>query len=59
MEDDNEFDKFMEDICRREEVARSRTTPAGEVNENEMAKRRRNELYRERWQNRITWGGNR
>lgn len=60
MEDDSEmFGKFMEDIVRREDAARERSNAGQQINEDEAAKRRRNELYRERWQNRIIWRGNR
>ena len=49
------FDKFMEDKEKREEnYNRERLVQQRELDE-QAAKRRRAELYQERWQNRIVW----
>jgi len=52
----NPFNKFMDDICKREEAAKSRAKTLSEQ-ENNTPQRRYNQLYRERWQNQIRWGG--
>ena len=50
-----DFEKFVDDIEKRENKFREER----HVNENDLfveeAKRKRNELYREKWQNRIKW----
>ena len=50
-----DFEKFVEDIEKREEKFRDSKV----INEKDLfeqeAKRKRNELYQERWQNRIKW----
>lgn len=50
------FDKFMNDICKREKAAKTRAKTLSEQESNEP-RRRYNKLYRERWQNQIKWGG--
>lgn len=55
---DFKFDKFIDDIVKREaEVSESMQVTKLSLEEEEM-KRRRELLYRERWQNRISWGEN-
>jgi hypothetical protein len=49
------WDKFIDDICQREDAARSREKILAEQ-KNNSPQRRYNELYREKWQNRVTWG---
>ena len=49
------FNKFMNDIIRREEAAREDQKKYAEEHA-DTPQRRYNELYRERWQNRIKWG---
>jgi len=51
----NPFDKFMNDIVEREEVAHRRAKNRSEQQANQP-QRRYNDLYRERWQNQIKWG---
>lgn len=53
---DFEFDKFMNDICKREEDTK-RTLEEYGRGQQEHPQRRYNELYRERPQNRITYRG--
>lgn len=53
------FDKFVNDIEKRENAFKERRTVEDASLQEEMLKRRRDELYRERWQNRITWEDNR
>ncbi len=49
------FEKFVEDIEKREnKFQEDRQIDERDLFEQE-AKRKRNELYRERWQNRIKW----
>lgn len=54
MEEEDEecmFEKFMVDVCKKEDAAKRQT-----VSERQTTPQRRiNELYRERWQNRIVW----
>tara|TARA_Y100000593_G_C4240862_1_gene302073 strand:- start:271 stop:444 length:174 start_codon:yes stop_codon:yes gene_type:complete len=45
------FDKFMNDIVKREEEAKQ---PANQKSDDDP-RRKYNNLYRERWQNRIVW----
>jgi|TARA_R110000787_G_scaffold4114_1_gene15981 hypothetical protein len=49
------FDKFMKDIVKREDAAVNRSKNMSEQTSN-SPQREYNKLYRERWQNRITWG---
>jgi len=57
MNDEFEFDKFMKDIVVREEAQRAIIAEHQEGQE-ELPQRVYNRLYRERWQNRIKWEGN-
>tara|TARA_Y100000034_G_scaffold133417_1_gene198837 strand:- start:566 stop:745 length:180 start_codon:yes stop_codon:yes gene_type:complete len=57
MKDDKKefvFEKFMNDIQKREESARKKVQEHQEC-ENENPNREYNRLYRERWQNRIKY----
>ena len=45
-----EFDKFINDICSREEDGKKRIADHTKNQEN-LPQRRYNELYREHWQN--------
>ena len=49
------FDKFMEDLMRREQERKrelvERSDKEGEIH----PQRKINQLYRERWQNRVRW----
>lgn len=49
------FDKFMDDIVEREEIAKKRAKVMSEQEAN-LPQRKYNELYRERWQNQIRFG---
>lgn len=49
------FDKFVNDIEKRESAYKESKVVQETSLQEEMLKRRRDELYRERWQNRITW----
>jgi len=44
-----EFEKFMDDICKKESV----TNSENQVQEDESPQRNYRKLYRELWQNRI------
>lgn len=50
-----DFDKFVEDIKKREDKFREDKIIGEKDLFEDEAKRKRNELYRERWQNRIRW----
>lgn len=59
MENDTfEFDKFMQDICERED-AQKNVIKEHQEGQDELPARVYNRLYRERWQNRIKWDNNR
>jgi len=47
-----EFEKFMDDICKKESV----TNSENQVQEDESPQRNYRKLYRELWQNRIWYG---
>ena len=47
------FDKFMDDLEAREKASRKKVSEAS-INE-EKLKRKRAEMYQEKWQNRIRW----
>ena len=50
------FDKFMSDLLRKEQARQQENKRR--PNEEEISPRRKLDmLYRERWQNRIRWGG--
>ena len=51
-----EFDKFMQDIVSREDKQRN-VIKEHQEGQDELPQRIYNRLYRERWQNRITWDG--
>ncbi len=51
------FDKFIEDIVQREEEQRQKLKEYAEEHA-DSPQRRYNELYRERWQNRIKYNRN-
>jgi hypothetical protein len=51
---DYSFDKFVEDIVRREDEQREKQKKYAEEHA-DTPQRRYNELYRERWQNRVRW----
>jgi len=57
MNDEFEFDKFMQDIVVSEETQRTIVAEHQE-GQHELPQRVYNRLYRERWQNRIKWEGN-
>jgi len=50
-----DFEKFVDDIEKRENKFREDRLITEKERFEEEAKRKRNELYRERWQNRIKW----
>ncbi len=58
MSEKHSFDKFIEDIVRREEEQRQRLKEYAEEHA-DTPQRRYNELYRERWQNRIRYNDQR
>ena len=49
-----EFDKFMNDIVKRESKAQNVITPNDE-SYTDNPRREQIQRYQERWQNRITW----
>ncbi len=53
-ENEYTFDKFVEDIVRREEEQRQKLKEYAEEHA-DTPQRRYNDLYRERWQNRIRY----
>jgi len=52
------FEKFMRDIEKREEILKEKKAVAQATIDEDIARRRRAELYHERWQNRIQWEKN-
>ena len=50
------FDKFIKDICKREEASRNRIKEHFQGQE-ELPQRKFNRLYRELWQNSIRYSG--
>lgn len=48
------FDKFIDDIVKREDESRDKLKEYAEGQE-ELPQRKYNKLYRERWQNVIKW----
>lgn len=50
-----DFEKFTKDIDKRSEEYRERSTVQQFIIDEDTRRRRRNELYNERWQNQITW----
>jgi hypothetical protein len=57
-ENEYTFDKFVEDIVRREEEQRQRLKEYAEEHA-DTPQRRYNDLYRERWQNRVRYDNQR
>ena len=49
------FDKFVEDIKKRENKQQDKERIQEEVAELDRQRRLRAELYHEKWQNRIEW----
>ena len=54
MDDNFEFDKFMQDIVKREDAQRE-VIAEHQQGQEDLPQRTYNRLYRERWQNRIKW----
>ncbi len=53
----SQFDKFMDDIVEREEIAKSRAKILSEYEDaEEHPQRKIRRLYQEKPQNRTTWG---
>lgn len=50
-----EFDKFIVDIEKRNSVNEERKNLAQHIIEEDQRRRKRSELYHERWQNQIKW----
>ena len=50
-----EFDKFVNDLERREISNKEKKRIAIHMIEEDKRRRKRSELYHERWQNRIKW----
>jgi hypothetical protein len=49
------FDKFVEDIEKRQQKAKESSNVTQAVVEEDQLRRLRAERYHERWQNRIIW----
>ena len=52
---DFKFDKFVKDIEKREISNSEKKRIALHIIEEDILRRRRSELYQEKWQNRIKW----
>ena len=50
-----EFDKFVDDIIKRQDKYIESKKINNSIVEADEARRKRAELYHERWQNRIVW----
>jgi hypothetical protein len=50
-----EFDKFIVDIEKRNSMHEERKNLAQHVIDEDQRRRKRSELYHERWQNQIKW----
>ena len=50
-----EFDKFVKDLEKRDVSIKEKRNIAKHIIEEDERRRRRSELYHERWQNRIKW----
>lgn len=50
-----EFDKFVEDLEKREKTNKEFRNIDKRIVEEDELRRKRSELYHERWQNRIKW----
>lgn len=49
------FDKFVDDIEVRQEKRKTSRDVQGDIIEHDRLRRKRAELYHERWQNQIKW----
>lgn len=54
-EKDFNFDKFMVDIEKRNNLYKENNTFSQYIVDEDQRRRRRSELYHERWQNQIKW----
>jgi hypothetical protein len=54
----SQFEKFMDDIVKRESTHRENAKVYAEEHA-DTPQRKYNKLYRERWQNRIVWSSKR
>lgn len=50
-----EFDKFVKDLEKRENTDKEKRNIANHIIDEDKRRRRRAELYHERWQNRVSW----
>ena len=50
-----EFDKFVDDLEKRELHNKENKIISNRIKEEDVRRRKRSELYSERWQNRIKW----
>tara|TARA_B000000557_G_C20777677_1_gene444988 strand:+ start:128 stop:298 length:171 start_codon:yes stop_codon:yes gene_type:complete len=50
-----EFEKFMDDLQKRQNENRERRSIENHIKEEDERRRLRNLQYNERWQNRIVW----
>ncbi len=50
-----EFDKFVKDLEKRQLTEKERSAIANHVIDEDIRRRRRAELYHERWQNQVKW----
>ena len=50
-----EFDKFVEDLEKRQEVKKENQSVNEQIAEQDRLRRLRAEHYHEKWQNRIKW----
>tara|TARA_Y100000992_G_C21266427_1_gene494193 strand:+ start:1932 stop:2102 length:171 start_codon:yes stop_codon:yes gene_type:complete len=50
-----EFDKFVKDIEKRQEKERELKRESQQIVDHDEARRLRDRMYHERWQNRIVW----
>lgn len=50
-----EFDKFVKDIEKRQEKEKELKRESQQIVDHDEARRLRDKMYHERWQNRIVW----
>ena len=50
-----EFDKFVKDLEKRDTSIKEKRNIDRHIIEEDERRRRRSEMYHERWQNRIKW----
>ena len=50
-----EFDKFVKDIEKRQEKEKELKKESQQIVDHNEARRLRDRMYHERWQNRIVW----